>query len=142
MIDKTLIEYAKVVHGSFNGAITLAFFYQAWLGQTIRRRRQVKAAPELTAIKRHRKIGPPLVLLGALGFLAGLMLVYIDLGHFLEYPLHFITGACITFCLIATYTISRKIRAGRSWRTPHALLGALILLLYVAQVLIGLGVLF
>jgi hypothetical protein len=142
MIDRTLIEYAKVAHGSLNCAIMLTFLYQGWLGLMIRKRRKAGAAAEFPVIKKHRKLGPFLALLGILGFLAGPTLVYIDRGHVFEYPLHFIVGAFIALCLITTYTISRKIKAGDPWRTPHFVIGILIVFLYVVQVLIGLEVLF
>jgi hypothetical protein len=142
MVDRVLIEYLKVAHGLFNSAVMLTFLYQGWLGITIRRRRKAGAALEFPVIKKHRKLGPFLALLGTLGFLAGPTLVYIDRGHVFEYPLHFVTGASIALCLITTYTISRKIKAGDPWRTPHFVIGILIVFLYVFQALIGLEVLF
>ena len=52
-------------------------------------------------------------------------------------------GLIITFSLITTYLISKRISGAESpLRTPHFILGIGILVLYLVQVFLGLGILF
>jgi hypothetical protein len=52
-------------------------------------------------------------------------------------------GSVITFSLITTYLISKRISGVESrLRTPHFILGIGILVLYLVQVFLGLGILF
>jgi len=133
----------RLLHGLFNAAVMLLFFYQARLGITIRHARRSKAAFPLTAVKRHRKVGPVLVVLGGLGFLAGLALAILFEGRALQYPLHFFTGLTIVLLLIGTFLISRRIKGPNSpLRKPHFVLGLCVLVLYVIQSFLGLRILF
>ena len=141
MVDKESFEYLKYVHGLFNIIVVLMFFYQGWMGLRIRNGRKSGNAPDFVLIKKHRKLGPILFVLGVAGFLAGPMVVYINYARIFEYPLHFVLGVCITLSLIATYIISRKIRVGSPWRTPHFVMGVTISCLYIVQALIGLSML-
>jgi cytochrome b561 len=135
------IDIAKLAHGSFNTLLALAFIYQAWMGLRIRRGRK-KGETRPAVVRRHRKIGPVLVVLGVLGFCAGLTLVLIDKGRVLVYPLHLAVGALIVLFLLGQYAVSRKIKGAESpWRTPHLAIGVGIVLLYVFQILVGLSVL-
>jgi low temperature requirement protein LtrA len=135
------IDIAKLAHGSFNTLLALAFLYQAWMGLRIRRGRK-KGEARPAVVKRHRKIGPVLVVLGVLGFCAGLTLVLIDKGQVLVYPLHLAVGALIVLFLLGQYAVSRRIKGLESpWRTPHLAIGVGIVLLYVFQILVGLSVL-
>jgi hypothetical protein len=142
MSSKDFIPYLKIVHGSFNTIVMFLFLYQGWLGLTIRRQRKGGRSPILKIIRRHRKFGPIFVFWGVIGFLAGLTLVYIDEGRVFEYPLHFIMGSLITLSLVTTFLISRRIRSDNpSWRTPHFMLGLLIIFFYFIQIFLGLGIL-
>jgi len=141
MIDKEVISYLKPAHGSYNMLIALLFVYQGILGLKIRRQR-LKGQQQFTIIKRHRRLGPFLVLLGLSGFFAGLILVYLDTGRFIKYPFHFATGSTIALSIITAFFISRKIRGRDSlWRDVHFMLGIFILCLYIMQVFLGLGIL-
>jgi hypothetical protein len=143
MADKQVFVYLRIVHGLFNIALMLAFIVQAWLGLQIRKQRKAGNAPPLSDLKRHRSLGPVLVPAGVLGFLSGCGLIYADYGYLLKYPLHFITGLVIALLLLATYPISREIRAGESpWRERHYRLGLLTLGLYGFQAFLGIGILF
>jgi uncharacterized membrane protein YozB (DUF420 family) len=134
--------FLRLLHGLFNAAVMLLFFYQARLGLTIRHARLSKAAFPLAAVKRHRKIGPVLVVLGGLGFLAGLVLALFLEGKVLQYPLHFFTGLTIVLLLIGTFLISRRIKGPNSpLRKPHFVLGLCVLVLYVVQSFLGLRIL-
>jgi len=138
-----MIEYLRIGHGLFNVLLAVLFFYQGWLGLKVRRARRSQASIPLAAVKRHRKTGPLLVLLGGLGFLIGLILVIIETGKILFYPLHLFIGLTIVVSLIGTFLISRRIKRPDSpYRTPHFILGIFILLLYVFQSFLGLGILF
>ncbi len=135
------IDIAKLVHGSFNALLALVFFYQAGMGLAIRRGRKT-GEPRVKAMRRHRRLGPYLVVLGIFGFCAGLILVIIDKGRVLEYPLHLAVGAMIVLFLIGQYAVSRRIKGMESpWRTPHLCIGVGIVLLYVLQIVVGIGVL-
>jgi len=135
------IDISKLAHGSFNTLLALVFFYQAWMGLTIRRGRK-RGEPQFKAMKRHRRLGPFLVVLGVLGFCLGLLLVYIDKGRLLEYPPHLAVGSVIVLFLLGQYAVSRKIKGPESpWRTPHLAIGVGILCLYVLQIVLGVGVL-
>ncbi|MGC1455406.1 MAG: DUF4079 family protein [Nitrospirota bacterium] len=141
LIDRQLLADLRPVHGVYNTIVMLLFLYQGWLGLRIRRDRRVRAPLPVPVVKRHRRMGPVLVILGGLGFLEGLTLVLLDTGRVLEFPPHLFTGLTIVVLLIATYKISRDIKGPDSpYRTPHFILGVAILCLYLANVVIGLGV--
>jgi len=135
------IDISEVAHGSFNTLLALVFFYQAWMGLTIRRGRK-RGEPQVKAMRRHRRLGPFLVVMGLLGFCLGLLLVYIDKGRLVEYPLHLAVGSLIVLFLLGQYAVSRKIKGQESaWRTPHLAIGVGIICLYVLQIVIGISVL-
>jgi hypothetical protein len=143
LIDEQTIAYLRYVHGSFNTLMFLLFIYQGSLGLKIRRHRLRGGPKPVGAERRHRRAGPVLAPLGVLGFLVGVGLIYLDKGHILEYPLHFLVGSAIALSIITTFFVSRKIRGrGSPWRRPHYILGILILFLYAVQVLLGAGILF
>ncbi len=135
------MEFLKLLHGSYNIVMMVLFFRQGALGFAIRRERAAGRAPLFEAIKRHRRTGPVLILLGALGFLVGAVLALIDHGHILHYPSHFVTGAVLVFLLGTTYLVSRKIKGTASiWRLLHSIMGVMILALYLAQIYLGLQI--
>jgi FtsH-binding integral membrane protein len=135
------IDMSKVAHGSFNALLALVFLYQAWMGLTIRRGRK-RGESQLIAMRRHRRLGPFLVVMGLLGYCLGLILVYIDKGRVLEYPLHLAVGSLIVLFLLGQYAVSRKIKGlESSWRTPHLAIGVGLICLYVLQIVIGIAVL-
>ena len=140
-MEKQLLELARYGHGFFNIALAVLFLYQAWLGLRVRKSRSA-GAPDYGAIRTHRRLGPPLAFLGILGFLFGMVLVRLDTGKGFQYPLHAVLGLMIALSLAATYTVSRRIKAGPAWRMPHLILGVVIIILYVVQVMVGLDVLF
>jgi len=138
-----MIEALEYLHGFYNGMVMILLFYQGWLGISVRRARRSKAPFPLKAVKRHRKIGPILALFGGLGFLFGLVLVLLDSGQALEFPPHLFVGLAIVVLLTSTFLISRKIKSPDSpFRTSHFGLGLFVLLLYIIQSFLGLGVLF
>jgi len=142
LIDKHLLAVLRPAHGVYNAIVMLLFLYQGQLGFSIRRVRMAGAAPLFETIKRHRMMGPVLVILGGIGFLEGLTLVMLDTGRVLQFPLHLFTGLTIVVLLIVTYKLSRNIKGpDSSYRTPHFVLGIAILCLYIVNVTIGIGVL-
>jgi hypothetical protein len=122
----------------------ILFLYQGWCGLKIRKERIKGGTRDFSVIKSHRKNGPILSLLGLLGFLAGLFLVYLDKGHWMTYPLHFFVGLVLVLILGITYLLSRNIKGAGTFsaRTTHMVMGFSLLGLYVVQVFIGLDVLF
>ena len=93
-------------------------------------------------VRRHRKTGPVFAIWGSLGFAAGIIMVLLDKGRVLEYPLHFIMGLAIVLTICGAVLVSRRIKGpDPKFRNIHFGLGLLLLVLYVFQVLLGLGIL-
>lgn len=140
-VNMLFIDLAKVAHGAFNTLLTFVFVYQAWTGLAIRRGRK-SGHPRPTVVKRHRKLGPLLVVMSAAGYCFGLVLVRMDRGHVLEYPLHFAVGSLIVLVVLAQFAVSKKIKGrGLSIRALHLFIGISIIGLYTLQIAIGVGVL-
>lgn len=144
LMPKNIITAMQFVHAFFNMSIALLFCYQAWLGILIRKaRRSSGQTMPLSTVKRHRKMGPVLIVLGLLGFFSGLTIVWLDTGKLLEFIPHFFIGLVIAVLLLATLTISRNIHGQTaSIRNIHFLIGIIILCLYFVEVIIGAAVLF
>jgi len=137
-MTKEIITYMKLFHGSYNTIIVTLFIYQGTLGLRIRHSED----RPVHIIKRHRKTGPVAVVLGITGFVGGMIIVFLDQGRIFKYPLHYINGLLIVCLLITTYLISRKIKGPEPyWRTRHFAVGIAIIILYLLQVFLGLGVL-
>jgi hypothetical protein len=142
MIPSKWLDDLRIAHGSYNAVLFACLLYQGWLGVTIRRRRK-SGGERISVVRRHRANGPVLAILGVLGYLSGTSLIWIDRGRFFVFPYHAATGLCIAICLVLTFRISREIKGADSpWRTPHFLLGVLILGLYLVQAFLGLDILF
>jgi len=138
-----VVPYLKYAHGFFNGFVILLFLYQGWLGFKIRQNRLDGNPPEVTFVKRHRKFGPFLAILGISGFAGGIGVAYLSEGEILEYPLHFLTGLTISSLIIVTFLISRKIKGRESaWRNIHYIIGIVIICLYIFQAYLGIGMIF
>jgi len=141
LIDKQVLAYLRLVHGTFNTIVFALIVYQGTLGYRIRKAR-LAGIPAGGINRRHRKNGPVLVVLGIAGFFAGVVLVYLDQKHLLKYPLHFINGALISSALVGMFLISKRIRAADTqWRTVHYRLGISTIVLYVIQLFLGLDIL-
>jgi hypothetical protein len=142
MDGKQLIVYGKFAHGFFNLSVMALFCWQAWLGYRIRQARQEGAPVPFDVVKRHRRFGPVLAFGGMLGFLAGAVLIAVDKGRIIEYPAHFLVGSAIAVTILTLYLLSRRIKGPESpYRDPHFAAGMLLLVLYLAQVLLGLAIL-
>lgn len=143
LLDPALLSKLRLGHALFNSTVLLCFFYHGTLGLTIRRARNQQAALPLRQLKRHRKLGPVLTILGLLGFTVGSTITLLRTSRILEYPPHLFTGVAIVALLIATFWISRKI-TGRNpaYRDLHFALGIAILGLYLLQAFLGVGLLF
>jgi hypothetical protein len=138
-LKNAITELAPYLHGAYNFTIFLFLLYQASVGLTIRKERLRGTPPNFTFIKRHRKLGPLLVLGGIFGFLAGVLMVYREDGHVAEHPVHFAIGFLTVFLLILTFVISRQIRVHETKsRTLHLAIGIFILFFYSIQILLGL----
>jgi hypothetical protein len=118
------------------------FFYHARNGLLIRKGRTGKTPLQLRAIRQHRQMGPVLALLGGGGYFAGLTLVMIDSGNPLQHPPHLFAGTAILLLLFLAYRSSLKIAgSGSSSRDLHYRLGLAILVLYLVNAVLGLGIL-
>ena len=143
LINKELIPWLRLGHGVYNSLVILSFFYQARLGVVIRRARKANAPLPLTAIRRHRKLGPILATMGIIGFFIGLTVVTLGDRQYLDNWPHLFTGMTIALLLAATYHISRKIKGpAPSFRNMHLTLGITILCLYLVEAFLGIGILF
>jgi hypothetical protein len=137
-MSKELISYLKLLHGGYNTVVIALFVYQSILGLRIRKSEK----KPFHIIRRHRKNGPVIAMLGILGFLAGMTVVFLDTGRIFKYPFHFVTGLTIVCLIITTFIISGKIKGPEPrWRNMHYVLGILIICLYFVQALLGLGIL-
>lgn len=137
-MSKELISYLKLLHGGYNAVVILLFVYQGILGLRIRKSEN----KPVHIARRHRKTGPVLAILGILGFIAGMTVVFLDKRRIIKYPFHFITGLTIVSLIVTTFIISRKIKgADTYWRNRHYALGILIITCYFLQALLGLGIL-
>lgn len=141
-VVRQLIPYLALGHGLFNLLVFGLLLRQGWLGLAIRQARRNGMPAPLETIRRHRRAGPVAAFLGAAGFVAGMLLVLFDKGRLVEYPLHFSGGGAIMLTLCVLYLLSRRIKGGDSpYRTPHATLGLLLLVFYLVQAVLGLGIL-
>ena len=139
MIDEKIIDVLEIAHGVYNAVVALLFIYLGCLGWKIRSERKAGGKRNPAPIRRHRKWGPILAVLGIGGYLAGLIVILLDKGHLYEYPPHLLAGSFIVLAITVTYFISRKINSPESpWRMPHFLIGIFIILLYLAQAVLGL----
>ncbi len=94
-------------------------------------------------VKKHRTTGPVLTVLGLVGFISGVTIVFMHFGILIKYAFHFAVGSALVFCLIAAYASSRGIKAGvPDGRIEHFAFGLSVLSLYSVQVFLGLGILF
>ena len=142
MVDKEFVAYFKLAHGFFNLSMMALFCYQGWMGFLIRQARTSALPAPLDEVRRHRKAGPVFALWGIMGFFAGIVVVLLDKGRILEYPLHFLTGSLIAAVIGSLYAVSRRITGpAPHYRNIHFGLGMCLLVLYVIQVLLGLGIL-
>jgi hypothetical protein len=142
-IEHFLLPYLKYVHGLYNILVIMLFLYQGWLGLKIRNRRIASNPPDVKFVKRHRKFGPFLAILGISGFAGGIGTAYLSDGEIFEYPLHYLTGLTISSLIILTFLVSKKIRGPESpWRNPHYIIGIVIITLYFFQAYLGIGMLF
>jgi hypothetical protein len=142
MVDKAFIAYFKLAHGFFNSSMFALFCWQAWLGYRIRQARRAGAPLPFDTVKRHRRFGPVFALWGVLGFVAGVVMVLLDKGRMLEFPLHFLAGSAIVIVIVLLYAVSRRIKGAEPvYRNIHFGLGICLIALYVVQLLLGIGIL-
>jgi hypothetical protein len=142
MIDKLTIHNLKPLHGAFNMGVFILLVFQALLGLKIRTHRRAAAPLPGDAVRKHRRLGPVIAFCSLAGFCGGMTLAYLDHGQVLRHPFHFSLGLSIVCLLFATTLVSRRIRATTdSLRNLHFCLGIVILVLYAAQILLGLRML-
>lgn len=144
LIDKELLSVLQSSHATFNVVVMLLFWHQAWMGMKIRKaRRQAGGALPFTLIRRHRKAGPVYAALALFGYLFGIVIVVLHKGRLLEHPAHFFTGTILIAVIMVSIVLSRRIQGQQSpYRTAHFIAGLFLLVLYLLQVLLGIGVLF
>lgn len=143
LVSRELLADLRLLHGIFNFAVLFLFLYQARLGLQIRRARLAKAPLLFTAVKRHRKEGPLFTGLAAFGYVFGIVVVLLDTGNLLEYAAHFTAGTLLVLVLSVVVFLSRRIKGQQSpYRRRHFVAAAVLLGIFVLQVLLGLGILF
>jgi hypothetical protein len=142
-MDRTLMPYLRYAHGIYNMLVILLFLYQGRLGAKIRRERKQDRQPSFDIVRRHRRLGPILSIIGFFGFISGLILVFIDVGILFVFRPHFIFGTVISIFIAIIYSSSWMIKSRESaWRTPHFIAGIILTCLYVVQLYLGLKILF
>ncbi len=140
-LSKEAIMYLRYVHGAFNLSVAGLVIYQFRLGRGLMKAR-VAGQADPQKRKKHMRIGPVAVAAGILGFLAGNILIFVDKGRLMEYPIHSLAGTLIALGLVSVFLLSRKIAAGDTLkRTLHGRVGMALVALYLVQVLLGLGIL-
>jgi uncharacterized membrane protein YfcA len=141
MPERQIISILRLVHGSYNLAIILLFWYQAFLGFRIRKARR-SGGSNPKAVRRHRQAGPVLAIFAIAGYVGGLLVGFLDHGPIIKYPLHLFSGTFIVMVIVATVTVSRRItyRHDRE-RNLHFSLGLMLLCLYAFQAFLGIGIL-
>jgi hypothetical protein len=145
IISEEMIVYLKLIHGSFNTLVFILFCYQGWMGLKIRIARNSGRYPISSVIKRHRKAGPFLSILGVSGYIAGLIVGRLghDHTHTSTFSPHLALGSVLVIAILLVFLISRRIKGLDSfWRTIHFFAGLCLLCLYILQVLFGLNILF
>ncbi len=143
MDKQLLVAIFKPIHGLFNLLVLALLVVHAGEGIRIRRARLNHREVPLSAVKRHRSLGPGVAFLALAGYLAGIGLVLYDKGNILEHPLHLATGSFAMLFLLATFLLSRRIQGfAPTLRTWHFLFGISVLILCVAEVILGLSILF
>lgn len=141
MVSHQTVLFLKYAHGGYSLLLLLAFCYQGWNGLRVRNARLKKTGPAPAAVKAHRIWGQTLAVLCPIGFLMGFSTALVDKGV-MEYPLHLFTGLLLIAFLAAAYGVSRQITSVTSpQRNVHAVLGIIVLCLYIIQAFIGIGVL-
>lgn len=140
LINPQTISILNRVHGIFNFAVLLLFFYQAYLGLEIRY--GCGSTKQLTeTIRKHRTNGPRWAILAFFGYLAGLSIVYAYTGMLVVFPFHLWLGTLLILSILATYLASRQIDRSDSWRTVHFTLAIITLIVFLIQVVAGMQIL-
>ena len=141
MVSDRLVSVLQLAHVSLNGALFFAFAYQGLLGRRIRRRRVSGVLQDFRVVKRHRALGPVLAVLLSIGYLAGLVTVYLHKGLWVRFPGHFAAGTVLVALVGSAVLVASRIRGAQSpWRTPHLALGVLLLCVFVVQIYLGLNI--
>jgi len=141
MLSPAAVSALQLGHVIVNSFLFLGFAFQGRLGWKVRRTRIAGGAQDFHAVKQHRKLGPILAALLTVGYLAGLITVYLHKSRWLTFPLHFAVGTALLAVAFSAFVVSKKIRGQQSnWRTPHAALGLFLLGLFLVQILIGLDI--
>lgn len=141
MVSGQVVSTLQLAHVSLNGALLLAFAYQGLLGRRIRQRRVAGVLQDFSVVKRHRALGPVLATLLPIGYLAGLITVYLHKGLWVRFPGHFAAGTVLVAVVCSAVLVSTRIRGAQSpWRTPHLALGVLLLCVFIVQVYLGLNI--
>jgi len=141
LLSKETVALLRYVHGGLNLLVAIMVWSMLALGLGIRRRRASGRAT-LKLSSPHMAIGPVLAVLGPMGFLAGVTLITLDKGSPLEYPPHFVLGFLIALALPGMFLLSRALLKGsQRARRAHRRLGITLAVLYMFQVLLGIGIL-
>ena len=141
MVPDKVVSTLQLAHVFANGALFFAFAYQGLLGWRIRHRRVAGVLQDFSVVKRHRAQGPILATLLPIGYLVGLITVYLRKGLWVRYPGHLAAGTVLLVVVCSTVLVSRRISGAQSsWRTPHFELGLLLLCTFLIQIYLGLNI--
>jgi len=141
MVSDGVVSILQGAHVFFNSALFFALAYQGLLGWRIRKKRTAGVLQDFSMVQKHRTLGPILAVLLPVGYLAGLITVYLHKGLWVRYPGHLAGGTVVLAILCAVVLVSKRIRGAQSpWRTPHYELGLLLLGAMIVQIYLGLNI--
>jgi len=140
-MDQQTIAALRYVHGAFNLTVFGMAIVLALRGFRVRKSR-LAGRVDSGAARVHRRLGPIVLSLVWTGYSAGTILIFIDKGRILEYPYHGLAGLTLGVLLAVNFLVSRHLTlVAGDIRNIHHRVGRIILVLFAAQVFLGVGIL-
>ena len=140
-MEPQTIAWLRYAHGAFNLTVFLSVIVLARFGFRVRRGRLADRA-EPGAARSHRRMGPVVLGLVWAGYTAGTLIIALDKGRIFEYPYHALAGLVLAVLTTGTFLVSKRLTlTSVDLRNIHYRFGRTILVLFAAQVLLGVGIL-
>ncbi|MGW8323910.1 MAG: DUF4079 family protein [Thermodesulfobacteriota bacterium] len=140
-MDPQTIALLRYAHGAFNLTVFLCVMVLARFGFRVRKGR-LSGQTEPGVTRNHRRMGPVVLGLVWTGYTAGTMIIVLDKGRIFEFPYHALGGLLLAILTTSTFLVSKRMTpTSVDLRNIHYRLGRTILVLFAAQVLLGVGIL-